>query len=468
MQALHLCYGVGALIVPLLAEPFLLQSENVDYDDVDPNAFSLQTNGVNETIEDIEFRSDLLDPANLKLVYPYSFVAGSLLFNAIYFFFLWKMWPNTEVHPSRKPASNFKDKSSKECNGNNHPNNSLKDVDKNERVVQEKKEDEHSYAMIPLSITPSSNMTALDTDSLNERSLKITRSNNSNEDHEQDRCEQFSHVIQYSKETQGSLVENGSCCREITLASTSLHSNDGIRISQEDEGTREGGGKKETLKQSDYEKMTKQYRFYKGFVIILTVMFMHIYYGLEITFGSFLTTFAYESDLHLKKSDGAHMTSLFWGTFTFFRVLTVFYIEYVSAETNILFSLMVVLAANVLLIPFGNTSELCLWIGVGLIGVGISSIWASLFGYLEEHFTVTSRIASGMIVSAIVGEFVFPLIISNFVAQYPQILLWVVLFCSISITILFLIMIAVMRLKMRWFRDEMPELTFQETSEKVH
>ena len=177
---------------------------------------------------------------------------------------------------------------------------------------------------------------------------------------------------------------------------------------------------------------------------------MHIYYGLQISFGSFLMTFVVKSQqLGLSKTDGAYISTLFWLTFTLQRIVAVTLLDKLSHEMSILLSLSIVLLANVFLAPFANSDATMLWIGVGLIGVGMSSIWPCVFGFLEMQFKVTSVIGSVIIMSAIVGEFVFPVLISSFISAYPQVLLWTVLFCSISITLIFLMILLICKCKLR-------------------
>lgn len=390
MQALHLCYGVGALVVPLIAEPFLLNSE-LSQEEAGNSMILHTSHGFNGTTNITMpttttypgISDEGNDPSNLRLVYPYSVVAGVLGFNCIYFFLLWKCYPKTEEHPSRKQPP--VDKSIAIKNAVEEAKTSADDKDISMRDT--KKNTKSNLSITFAEGSSSGYNTVCDANDLAVVPYKGLSSSTA-----------ASQGNKMSKDDKEGSIE----MMPITLTSSFR------------DDTQESPQECELKKRRDFY-------FWKGFVIVLTVMFMHIYYGLEITFGSFLTTFAHESGLQLSKADGAHMTSLFWGTFTVLRLFTVFYIEYVGAEMNILLSLVVVLIANVLLVPFGNSNELCLWIGVGVIGLGTSSIWASLFGYLEEYFTVTSRIAAGMIVSAIVGEFVFPLIISNFVQDYPQV-----------------------------------------------
>ena len=170
---------------------------------------------------------------------------------------------------------------------------------------------------------------------------------------------------------------------------------------------------------------------------------------MKSTFGSYLTTFAVKCHLKLSKADGAHLTTLFWSTFTLFRIATVFYITLIGNEINIFASLSVILAANVLLVPFADNNVYLLWTGVALIGIGVSSVWACVFGFLEEHFPVSPLVSAFMIVSATLGEFVFPAIISLFIRSYPMILMWITLFCSAGIAILFSFMSLICRFKIK-------------------
>ncbi|KAI1309029.1 Major facilitator superfamily domain-containing protein 4A [Halotydeus destructor] len=158
----------------------------------------------------------------------------------------------------------------------------------------------------------------------------------------------------------------------------------------------------------------------RALVWVLTALFCHIYLGLEIAMGSLLTTFAVKSDLHLTKVTGAYMTSVYWSTFTFFRIAAVAYIGYVGPYYNIIFELGLVILSNLFLVPFGNSVEWCLWVGVALLGLGVSSIWASVFGFVENYFPVTSKMASTFTVSACLGEFVFPFLMGYFAEHSPQ------------------------------------------------
>jgi len=76
IQGLHLFFGTGALIVPLITLPFLLKIE--DHDRIG-----------NQSTQDIH-------PQELKLIYPYSFAAASCAVTSIFFLILYILYPKIE------------------------------------------------------------------------------------------------------------------------------------------------------------------------------------------------------------------------------------------------------------------------------------------------------------------------------------------------------------------------------------
>ena len=116
-----------------------------------------------------------------------------------------------------------------------------------------------------------------------------------------------------------------------------------------------------------------------------------------------------------------------------------------GAELNLVFELILILIANVFLMGWGNTASWGLWTGTALLGLGTSSIWASVFGYIEPYIPVTSGMTASFISAACIGEFIIPALISNFVESEPRVFLWVTLYCSLAITILFLIVTTICR-----------------------
>ena len=172
-------------------------------------------------------------------------------------------------------------------------------------------------------------------------------------------------------------------------------------------------------------------------IIVLATLFMHVYCGLELAFGTLITSYAVKCDLKLDKATGAVMASVYWAFFTFFRLFAIFFADIIGAEKNIYFNFMLIALSNFFLIPFGNSNVYCLWAGIVLMGLGTSSIWASIFGFLEDYFPVTSGMTAAFSVAACLGQSVMPFIVGHFIDAYPPIFLWVTLGASTLLVVLF-------------------------------
>ncbi len=57
---------------------------------------------------------------------------------------------------------------------------------------------------------------------------------------------------------------------------------------------------------------------------ILFSLFLFLYVGMEYCYGTYLAAFAVDSRLHLSRAEGARLTALFWGSFSFMRFLAIF------------------------------------------------------------------------------------------------------------------------------------------------
>ncbi|XP_054159965.1 sodium-dependent glucose transporter 1-like [Oppia nitens] len=192
----------------------------------------------------------------------------------------------------------------------------------------------------------------------------------------------------------------------------------------------------------------------KVVILFIASVIFHSYCGLEIAFGRFMTTFAFYCDLNLNKSIGAYMTSVFWGTFTLVRALTIFIVDSVGTTFMLWADIIIVLIGNIVLIMFGNTSELGLWVGVSLMGIGTSSIFPTLLSFIEELLPVTSRIGSLFLVVACLGEFTIPFIVGYYIESYPLVLMYVTTVASVICFVFFAILCFVAKLTKDVYRQQ--------------
>lgn len=326
IQALQLMYGLGSLIAPLIAGPFLMELHLRQDEDVNKD-------GNNST--DIN-SPEIFHPEETRMIYPFGILALLMALNSICSLIIHCLYPKTDEHQSRNVE---------------------------ERLPQEPESIERRTSIVPA-----------------------------------DMHVVVAHVVQQPK---------------------------------------------------------TGYDVWKIFLIIFATLFMHVYLGLQVTFGSFLLTFAVNSpELQLKKQAAAYLTSLFWTVFTIMKIVAVFAAERVGNEICIIVSLVVMIIANALLIPLGQYDETWLWVGVALVGLGISSIFGCMFGFLEEYFPVTETIGTIISMSAVMGELTFPLIIAPFIEETPNILLTLLLSCTTALSILFFVMAIICNTKLEKLKKE--------------
>ncbi|XP_067670598.1 sodium-dependent glucose transporter 1A-like [Haliotis asinina] len=134
-------------------------------------------------------------------------------------------------------------------------------------------------------------------------------------------------------------------------------------------------------------------------VYIITVAMIGAFYfcycAIEETFMSFLAVFTVEG-LDWDKSDGALVTSVFWGSFAAFRFLGIFVIKILSPSSMIILC-MVILSASLgaFLICSVFAFHIGIWISSVGVGLATSIIFPTTFTWVEEHvIRVTGKVTS--------------------------------------------------------------------------
>ena len=171
--------------------------------------------------------------------------------------------------------------------------------------------------------------------------------------------------------------------------------------------------------------------FMKLVIVVLSVLFFHLYCGLEISFGSLLSPFAVKSNLRMTKSEGAFLTSTYWGMFTFLRIFSLIAITYFSPRCLLIFNMAIIMLSNVFLLPFANDFSWALWIGSALMGLGCSSVFATMFAFVEQLTPVTPRFTSITMIACCLGEFIIPLLVGFSIEKHPEVFLYVIFVYSV-------------------------------------
>ena len=162
-----------------------------------------------------------------------------------------------------------------------------------------------------------------------------------------------------------------------------------------------------------------------NFVIIsLILVFLFLYAGMEVIYGTYIAAFSVRSDLHLSRKIGARITAVFWGSFAAMRFVAIFISMKLNPLGTLLFSFFMSIVGSTLLAIFAETSAVALGILTAFMGIGMAPIYASSMLWMDQFMTVTNKIGGLMTVAAGVGADAFPLILGQFIGTFPMLLMY--------------------------------------------
>lgn len=180
------------------------------------------------------------------------------------------------------------------------------------------------------------------------------------------------------------------------------------------------------------------------FVIFLASFFMVFYIGLEKTVGTFIQAFGHDGQLKLPKQLGALMSAVYWTAFTTFRLCAVFLADIFGSLPVLIFNITTTITGTICICTC-QSSELGLWASFVLIGIGLSSTWGSMFGFMESQFPLNGKIVSCFTVGASIGSSVVPAVIGLLMANNNETFAWFCLLLSLLIALMFIIIFVICR-----------------------
>ena len=131
--------------------------------------------------------------------------------------------------------------------------------------------------------------------------------------------------------------------------------------------------------------------------------------GLERCLGEYLMTFSVKY-LQWTKFQGATVTFVFLGSFTLGCALGIFLIEKLHPTVLLLVDFSVCIVFSVILAALITLHDVVLWVCSAGIGLGASSIFATIFTWTERYVGVNARVSSVVVVGNGVADMVSPAI----------------------------------------------------------
>lgn len=179
---------------------------------------------------------------------------------------------------------------------------------------------------------------------------------------------------------------------------------------------------------------------YHRALLCLLFLFFFFYVGAEITYGSYVFSFA-TTHVGMEESEAAGLNSIFWGTFAACRGLAIFFATCLQPGTMIVVSNVGSLASSFFLVLF-DKSPLCLWIATSVYGASMATTFPSGISWIEQYTTLTGKSASFFVIGAALGEMAIPAVIGILQGHYPDlpVVLYTCLCSAIFTAVLFPVM----------------------------
>ena len=149
-------------------------------------------------------------------------------------------------------------------------------------------------------------------------------------------------------------------------------------------------------------------------VALVMILFV-LYVGLELGFGNWIYTYAFTLGLETEIT-AAYLVSVFWGSFTFGRLLGVWVSTRLRSRT-ILFMDIIGCAISTILIMLWKDSSAALWIGTFGLGLSMASIFPTLIMLAGERMQITGTITGLFLVGSGAGSMLLPWFIGQIFAR---------------------------------------------------
>ncbi|NWR99609.1 MFS4B protein, partial [Motacilla alba] len=151
----------------------------------------------------------------------------------------------------------------------------------------------------------------------------------------------------------------------------------------------------------------------------LLFVFFLFYVGAEVTYGSYVYTYAMVF-AEMKESEAAALNSVFWGAFAVCRGAAIFGAAFLSPATMIVMSLLCSAASSTALAFFAHFRAV-LWVGTAVYGASMATIFPSGIAWIEQYTVVEGKTASLFVVGAALGEMCIPVAVGYLQGRYHHV-----------------------------------------------
>ncbi|XP_043223444.1 major facilitator superfamily domain-containing protein 4A-like isoform X1 [Amphibalanus amphitrite] len=177
-------------------------------------------------------------------------------------------------------------------------------------------------------------------------------------------------------------------------------------------------------------------------VTICAIVLCFMYDGLQGAYGGYIYSYARKMVSGLTATEGAYLTSCFWGTFAVGRLVSIGVATKLSPAFMIMFNIVGCGMAALLMLIWQH-SRLVVYAGTCLFGLSLSSIYPTTISLAETYIDVSSVITSLIVVGAAAGEMVQPVVVGHEFESVGPVMFQinVILVVLISIIVVFVLFV---------------------------
>ncbi|NWS62161.1 MFS4B protein, partial [Chunga burmeisteri] len=158
---------------------------------------------------------------------------------------------------------------------------------------------------------------------------------------------------------------------------------------------------------------------YHYVLITLLFIFFFCYVGAEVTYGSYIFTYA-KVFAEMKENEAAALNSVFWGAFAACRGVAIFCAACLYPGTMILLSI-VGSALSSSCLAFLARYPASLWVGTAVYGASMATIFPSGISWIEQYTVVQGKSASLFVIGAALGEMCIPAVVGYLQGRFHHV-----------------------------------------------
>lgn len=146
-------------------------------------------------------------------------------------------------------------------------------------------------------------------------------------------------------------------------------------------------------------------------MVVLIAAVLLLYVGAESSMGGWIYTYATATGLS-NEAQAAYLTSLFWGTFTAGRLLSIPLVRRFSPRATLIAAWSGCLISVGAMVLWGD-ARLALWLGTVGVGLSMASIFPTMISFGERRMPITGQITGWFFVGGSLGGMTLPWLIGQ-------------------------------------------------------